>query len=194
MGIDVFLIPLLALALALAGLNLLYLSWRRRLESGRCRWTGWFILLLSLVVWSVWAGPEFGIAAGVCIPGMVALGHVAWHTRHGRRNGRNGNGRSDTALLSPAPEGSLMLRSVHHLWRFLLVVPFASLAAFFVTLGLVMLLPWTELSRLAFLVIAAPALWGLMAAWLCSDDRQWRPLLVILGLALISLPTGLGVL
>lgn len=174
-------IPLLALLATLAGVSLLYRSWQHRQGRWR-RWVGWTCLLLATFVWSVWVGVEFGLVAGLCVPSVIALAQVFWHSRsdqasgraNGRVNGRTNN--ADSTTLPPA-QGSPIVRTGHHLGRFLLVVPYAALAAFFTTLGMAMLLPWSELSRVTLLVIAAPAIWGLMAAWLCSDDRSWRPAL-----------------
>lgn len=187
------LIYLPAMLTTAAGVGLLYLSWCS--NTAVFPWSrigGWLLLFVAMVLWMAAGGIEAGMVIGVCLPGILALLLVVWHqqaepVKRGRRNKEGGAEKSVLARQSGSqtPGTAVVTRNVA---MFLLTVPFAAMTTVLVMMAVSMLLPWSELSRIVLLVIAAPALWGVMAAWLCSDDRLWRPVLAILFATMSSVP------
>lgn len=184
----IILTHLLAWLATAAGLLLLYLSWRRLFAGATWpRVAGWALLSLAGVAWCLDSGPEFGAVYAVSVPSLGALGLIVWHWRSSPpRNSRNSSGERPV-LAGSGMAGSAAWR--RHGSLFLLAVPFAAVCTTLITMALGMLLPWSTLSGMVFITLAAPAIWGLAASWICADDRLWRPVLVLaLGAGLALLP------
>ncbi|CAA0090777.1 Uncharacterised protein [Halioglobus japonicus] len=176
-----FLYDLLALLLCVAGILLLRLSWRRQRTA--LVWTGWLLLALSPVVWSVSAGVEFAVSYA-----LLALSIAAWlliAVNVERQPAKAGNGAVDTATL-PATT------ALHKLGTFLVAGPLAASASLLACALLVGLASGAE-SRGNSMVLTAfvfPLAWGAAVVWVCASDRLLRTaglLLVVTVVAALGL-------
>lgn len=163
---------LLAALMTLAGAGLLYAGWMGRMWNGAVAVVGgWLVLLMAPVPWIQALGVEFGMVVGLLAPSLAAWVWVAWQ---GRRRGESvrPDNRPWQAGHRPAPAAA-----GRQVVRFVAAVPAAGLVATWLTITTGSLLPWSEMSRLAAIVILMPVVWGLLTAWLVSASRWQRPVL-----------------
>lgn len=163
---------LLAALMTLAGAGLLYAAWLGRMWNGAVAVAGgWLILLMALAPWVQALGVEFGVVVGLLAPSLAAWVWVTWQ---GRQRGEPARSDQRPWQTGRWPGAGAAGRQVV---RFMVVVPAAGLAATWITITMGSLLPWSEMSRLAAIVILMPVVWGLLAAWLVSATRWQRPVL-----------------
>lgn len=163
---------LLAALMTVAGAGLLYVAWTGRMWNGAVAAAGgWLILLLALAPWVQALGVEFGVVVGLLAPSLAAWVWVTWQ---GRRKDEIARPDQRPWQAGRLPRLSTAGRQVV---RFLVAVPAAGLVATWLTIALGRLLPWSEMSRLAAIVILMPVVWGLLSAWLVSAHRWQRPVL-----------------
>lgn len=159
-----------AIAATGAGVAVLYTARRRR---ARCKtamlWAAWLLVALSVVLWVLAAGPEYGPAIA-----LLVLPMVAWTFVGANRHLRSNDGRRQ----EPARLGLPRLRGLaRHATVFLVSVPLAACASTLLVLGGTLYLPWQEVDRLALAVLLIPFVWGLFSFWAIADPRLARPAL-----------------
>lgn len=162
-----------ASALAVVGLALIRGVWRRNLAYRTTfLWMGWALLLLSTYVWVQSSGVEFGLVFAL---GGVSL--VAWivtATNTETKPERTGVSDRVSPRFAPVPVIGRQLGIV------LLVMVVAGIAGLLSTMGLSRLLPITEIGRMAFVIIALPIVWGVLAFVVCASSRIARPLVMLI--------------
>jgi hypothetical protein len=127
------------------------------------------LIAVSAWLWVGLAGSEFGTVIAA-----MQLSLVAWMFVLSNRHIRRGNGRQQEPVRVNLPR----LRAIlHHAGRFLLTVPLAACSATMLVLAMCTLLPWSDVNRLAFAVLAVPPAWGGLAYWACLHTRPLRPAL-----------------
>ena len=152
------------------GVALLYASWRSRLQPKRSVVTcGWSLIAVSFWFWIRSAGVEFGIVIAA-----TQLPIVAWIFVLTNRHVRRSNGRQQEPAGVTLPRFHAVL---HHSGRFVVAVPLAAGSGTMLVLAGATLLPWSDVDRLAFAVLAVPLIWGALAYWACLDTRLLRPAL-----------------
>ncbi|MEX0741108.1 MAG: hypothetical protein WD071_17375 [Pseudohongiella sp.] len=182
----------LALALNVAGVGLLYWSWRHQSGVGVVHApTGWGFLLLSAWAWMLASGAEFGVVQVFLFSGVIAWLLVLLNYRlqaQSRQLRGKGTGRSRDSDL-PTTAGTATLHLPHakafarQLWLFIVVVPLAGAASALFTTVLVQLLPWQQGDKLVFTLYAVPVVWGIASWWACAAPRSyWPPLSFMLAL------------
>lgn len=165
----------LAVLMTLAGVALLYAAWQGRLANRPpAVAAGWSLMGLAFLPWIAAGGMEFGLVLGSVVPGCAAWVFVALQVR---RPARSANGRAGSVATLPMSGFTFpgLPDVTRHLWRFVLVVPLAGIAATLISIAFAGLLPWSDLNRWALIVLLMPALWGIFAAWLCSAGRWQVP-------------------
>lgn len=171
----------MAVLAAACGVGALYGSWSRRL---RPAWVvnliGWSLLTLSLVLWIRTAGAEYGPVFAILVLPVAAWLAVLSNTRV-----REPVQVRQQASLPARPELPAVIR---HGALFVGAVPLAAIVSALLALAIVDLLPVHVVNKMALGVLAMPALWGLLAWWMCADPRPLRPAAaLILGGVLCSL-------
>lgn len=162
---------LIAGTLSLAGVACLFYSWKRdrRDRSSPVIWLGWFLLVMSLPLWFVEPGWEFGLVYGLSFPALAA-----WLVIYFSRENRRSESRHDVEpVLVGRPQ---WIKVAGHLGLFLATVPLLGVASVPVTLFLVNLLPADDATRMLWSLLVMPLLWGGVAAWICGSKKIWLPL------------------
>jgi hypothetical protein len=167
----------LALATSLAGVAVLYASWRRT-RGGK--WVtipaGWMLLGLSMAAWIRFGGGEFGTAYEMMAVSFVAWGFVALS----RETRRSGDRRRQLRTPAVAPGRSAALRT---LARVVVVVPLAGTASALAGVAVAAILPWGTTDRYVFALIAVPILWGGLSIWTGLTEKLSRAALVLAGVS-----------
>jgi hypothetical protein len=162
-----------AIAAVLAGASgvvSLYASWRQRLQPKRLAVPcAWLLIAVSFWFWIRFAGAEFGTVIAA-----IQLSIVAWILVLTNRHVRRSNGRRQEPVAMNLPRFQAI---VHHSSRFLVAVPLAAATGTMLVLAASVLLPWSDVNRLAFAVLMMPLMWGVLAYWACLDTRLLRPAL-----------------
>jgi hypothetical protein len=160
----------MAVFLGAGGVALLYASWRTLLRRKRLAvMAGWSLIAVSFWCWNRSVGAEFG-----AVIAAMQLSIVAWFFVLGNRHIRRSIGRTQEPVGLNLPRFRSIL---HHSGRFLVAVPLAASAATMLVLAAAAVLPWADVNRLAFAVLAIPAIWGVLAYWACLETRLLRPAL-----------------
>lgn len=157
-----------ALVAALLGVAALYLAWRRRIARRRAAIAlGWLLVAASTVSWIAFAGAEFGPVLA-----LAQLSLVAWLFVLANRHVRPRKGRLQQPERIDLPRFQALAR---HAARFVLAVPVAAVAGTLLVLAVARFLPWPDVDRIAFALLALPVAWGVAAYWTCADSRLLRP-------------------
>ena len=158
----------LALAASLAGVSLLFLSWRRR--HGRKTLAvlgGWLVLGLSAALWTAHAGAEFGIAYGAIAVAIVAWTLIAATCDAPRNRGRR--------VLPYAPLGRPGPAAVADaLGRTFVAIPLAGAASLLAAVAMVKPLSLGAADRYVLAITVSPLLWGGLSIWAAVTSRLVR--------------------
>ncbi len=163
-----------AILTSLAGMGLVYTTWRMSgLRRGAMLTALGFacLLLVALPLWTAAEGAEIGVSLW-----LLGVGPLAWIfvVLNADRRPEREQSMPSAAITVPglAVSGRQLLRSVG-------VLPLAGAAAAGVALVLASVLPWQWANRLSLAILAVPLLWGGAAYWVCADREPLRPLLVL---------------
>jgi hypothetical protein len=167
----------LALSTSLAGVAVLYASWRHPHASvGSKRLVvlaGWLLLGLSVAVWMSVGGAEFGTAYAAMAAAFVPWTVIAFLGREARLPSER---RPQHRVTVDGPGRSVTLRT---LARAFVAVPLAGAAS--VLLGVLGAagLPWVVADRYVFAIAVAPLIWGVLAMWTGMTERLSRVALTL---------------
>lgn len=193
----------LATLLTLAGVLALRLArhWGRRQRPQRqlvLRWTGWLLLVVSLLPWTVAGGSDRGVALAILVLMLAGLslalfeGWRAW--RAPARKKRERTPRND--LPRPETRGKTLL--LRRIWIFVLAGPLALAGALAIGMALWLGLAQAGVSEanvLAVAMISVPIIWAVFSGLATMEGRLApRTLLValpgLLGLAVSLVMAG----
>ncbi len=141
--------------------------------------SGWFLLALSLLCFSLWLGGEVGIPVALAFVSTAALCLVATNVKWREARGP----RRRTGVIDPSDRKSRVWRGVV---RTLLAGPLSGLAAIGVGVALAARLPLLEIDRVAMGGLAVPLIWAGGMAWTLADDKIIRASLVLIAVSVIS--------
>ncbi len=170
---------LAALFVTCASVVAIFLSWQRR-NMPFVALSGWMLAGLSLVLWSWALGPEFGVTYATIVFVMLVWVRVGMGMDSPKRSGDVAERPYRALTLAPAP---VLLK---HSGIFLLSVPVTGVLTLMLSVALVLHLPWTLLTRGAVAIFLYPVLWGALSAWICTQEKLLKPVLVSLALFLAS--------
>lgn len=163
--------------LTVAGVALIRGVWRRSMAyRSVLLWAGWAVIGLSSYFWVRGFGVEFGLVFAL---GVVSL--VAWFVTGLNIELKQGH-------TSRGPRDLPRLPGIGVFGKqfivFLLVTIFALVVSLLVTIGMSRAFTLTEIDRMAFVIVALPILWGVLAYQLCFSSRIVRSFawLVLAGL------------
>lgn len=163
-----------ALVLSAVGLASLYLSWRRP-KAVYKKWltaASWLLILLSGLLWLQAQGGEFGAVYAFTVPSLLVFICIVYNVELRQ------------AASSPAKAGKLAEKPggvglKRHLVLFLLTLPIGFCVSTSITLFIINWLPWAEVNRLAFAVVALPLIWSALAYWFVASKKFTRPVIAI---------------
>jgi hypothetical protein len=171
----------LALSTSLAGVAVLYASWRRQGASTTSKHVavlaGWSLLGLSVVAWVRVGGGEFGTAFAA-----IAAAFAAWTMvgLFGRERRGSSVRSSQTRVAGGRPGGAATRRT---LARACVALPLAGTASLLLSVLAAAGLPWVTADRYVFAIAVAPVLWGVLAMWVGMTEALAR---AALSLAVVS--------
>lgn len=168
-----------ALLISIVSVSLIYWSWR---EQGRWlhAFAGWVLAPVSIFAWSAASGPEFGVTYAV-----IAFACAAWLLAGSELDVSAGEDRFSVRTMQrlSCPSARSVLKNVA---VFVLSVPATGLLSLMLSVVLVVNLPWSLLSRIGTAIILYPILWGVLSAWICSQEKLAKPATIVGGVFLIS--------
>ena len=164
-----------AITASVVGLALIHTVWRRQpAHRALLLWAGWLSLVLSVYFWSLRFGIEFGSVFGLCFISLIAWLVVSMETEQRPRRERQHDRKSPRW-----PNIAVIGRQSA---VFLLVLFVGGIASVLLTMGLSRLLPTDEITRMAFVIIALPVVWGALA-YLVTFSMQLPRSLIMLAAA-----------
>lgn len=167
-------LSLLAFLCSAVGITILYRAWQRKIRNyhGVALCGAWLLVALSIYLWSVAHGPEFGVCYA-----FITLALQSWALIALTRDKRVKENRTPqlpqqplalTNGLQAIPKQALVLVTA---------VPLAGASAMLFTVVTTSLLPWQSVNIVALGIYTMPVIWGLAAYWACADSKLWRPAL-----------------
>lgn len=157
-----------ALLAGVMGVASLYLSWRKRGSThGAAVFLGWSLVAASVWLWIAFGGAEFGPVLA-----LAQLSVIAWVFVFSNKHVRPDRGKAQQPGAVGLPRAQALAR---HAFMFLVAVPLAGVSVTFLVVASSRLIPWSDLDRMAFSILAIPVVWGLAVYWTCADPRLLRP-------------------
>lgn len=181
---------LLMVAGGMVGAWLLRKAWRAKGDAGGAwRWSGWAVILGSLV-WPAFAiGPALGPFMALAAVSTGALGVVATGaTVKAAKAARAGTG-ADSLAPEPLDRPTTRWRTI---LRWSLAGPIGMIAAMAVGIAYAVWIPGEPQTRLLIGALIVPVVWGGAMAWTLADNRIIRATAVLVGTALVGF--GLSIL
>lgn len=185
-----------AMLLAVAGVGLLYWSWRQPRQLPWFVGAAWGLLGLSCWPWMAFAGVEFGIifalfSVPVCVwlllaPQWRGSKDAFYRLKKVRRFQATDNQANASLAQGDVQQIAQAARGWRLLLRALALLLFTALASTLVAVALVQLLPVTHLARLIWALALQTLCWGGLAIWLCGAARLRTPLVWSAGATLCS--------
>ena len=168
--------------LMLAGIALIYRSWRWQRRSGLV--PGWALLMLSLLGWTQAGTAWIGLPIGACVLMLMVMGWIAWHGQWPERVP------SQTASHGAAAARATPGRSAST-WRpigirLLAAIPLAAVFAVTTSVLLAQAFP-VGANRVFTERMAVTLLWTLGAAWACTATRPRDPCIIMAGASIAAL-------
>jgi hypothetical protein len=170
----------LALAITIAGVALLYASWRRLARDQRFVVpAAWLLLGFGASLWIRISGAEFGLAYS-----FIAMAFAAWSFVAVGRETRRSTGRRAQPRFPGARANRAEIRRI--VARAFVAVPLAGAASVLVSVVCVAGLPWGTANRYVFAILVAPIIWAVAAAWVGMTANLSRAALVLAGVSMAS--------
>ncbi|KCZ82811.1 hypothetical protein [Hyphomonas jannaschiana] len=174
-----------ACVLAVCGIWLLQVAWRRRAGNGRHLAFGWVALFLSVILWAATSHPDKGTALGIVAIMLAALGALAWiYVQAEQKPARDPADRRARVARAGVPE---ILKRIA---AGILLGPLAGLAALAIATAGFVALQKAGLEHTGNLVIAMfafPLLWSALAVVAGANSRLWRKSAIVIGAGLAPL-------
>lgn len=181
----------LGTVLALAGLALLYLAWRRSKRHLGLVVLGWMLIVFSYRYWVQAAGFDSGPALGTVVLMLAAIALVLakgeWRLRAANPNKQRV--RIDASALDEDHASNGRTRRV--VLRILAAGPLALGTALAIAMLIVAASPWGAADRLVMAACVMLLLWTVGMVWSCAARRLAAPIAAMLtigGVSLLLLP------
>lgn len=155
------------------GIAILYLGWQRKIRHfhGAILCAAWLLVALSIYLWSLAHGAEFGVCYA-----FITLALQSWGLIATTRDKRLKTSRKIQLPLQPLALSKQGLQALpKHLWILISAVPLAGVSAMLLTVVSTALLPWQKVNMVALGIYTMPLVWGAAAYWACADSKPWRP-------------------
>jgi len=162
-----------------AGLGLVCFAWRRRpVYRLPLLLSGWFLIAASIAAWVEGTGAEFGLVFAAACVAFMAWGAVLLNIESRPR-------RAGSALRkSPGfPTAAGFRRNTA---LFVQVFFLAAVVSLALALGVSRLLPASEIERMAFVIVALPVVWGLLAYYASYSRLRARSTAILAGLGVVG--------
>lgn len=167
-------LSLLAFISSAFGIAILYSAWQRKIRNyhGVALCGAWLLVVLSIYLWSVAHGAEFGVCYA-----FITIALQSWALIVLTRDKRVKESRTPQLPQQPLalinglqaiPKQALVL---------ITAVPLAGVSSMLFTVVTTSLLPWQSVNIVALGIYTMPVIWGLAAYWACADSKLWRPAL-----------------
>ena len=172
-------IQIAAFAISLAAVGCVFRSWQQRGQA-MLALLGWSLAALSVAFWSWAQGGEFGVTYATIVFVCLVWVNIAIRMEASTVS-TSGTTRPFRAIAFPN------LTSIgKQLALFAMSVPVMGVLALWLTVALVIFLPWTLLTEVAVAIFLYPVLWGALAAWVCVQNNLLRPAIVTVSLFIIT--------
>lgn len=168
----------LATIFGIAGITLLYSSWRSIMRKAIAIPLGWGALFISIACLALGSGLEFGLSYALILIPLLAWAVIGLNYEI-RRNHKS---REKPYVPQALPETHSI---VQHILIFLIAIPLAGITATFLSVVLSKALPFTQVSALATGMLIMPFLWGLGSYWACAANKLWQPAAAMSALSVI---------
>ncbi|GEM_PF-1236261 len=177
------LIAIIAFIISFAGLIVLLLSWQNKSDQAKQTMIAfaWFVIGISIYLWTLASGPEFGLCYG-----FISVAFQAWVLvlYQQKTNSKPLKLRAAKVLVKSQINWAAGLKSLPRVGLILVaIIPLAGFASMQVLAGVTALLPGEKVNRMALGVYLLPILWGLFVYWVCGAQKLARP---VISLAIIS--------
>ncbi|MBU2977110.1 hypothetical protein [Alteromonas sp. C1M14] len=139
----------IALAGTLLSLGLFYQSWK--VQSLGFLWGGVGAFLVSVCLWSVSQGWEFGVVYGLCIPGVLVWPFILQNQVLLR---------GPNQMPTPRPVDFSRQRVLSHLGHYGVSLVLLMITSVLLSLTVSLRLPFTIQGQLATCIILIPLVWG----------------------------------
>lgn len=179
-------IAIAAFITSFAGLVFLLLSWQNKTDRAQNQVVAfaWFIIAISIYLWTIAYGSEFGVCYG-----FISIALQAWILvlyQH-KTNGKPNKTRAFKAMVKTQVNWTAGLKSLPKVSLILLaVIPLSGFASMQVLAGLTALLPGEKVNSMALGVYLLPVLWGIFAYWVCAAQNLARPVISLVTISVIS--------
>ncbi|OUS31866.1 hypothetical protein A9Q99_01865 [Gammaproteobacteria bacterium 45_16_T64] len=166
-----------ALATNVAGVSILFYSWKQRHKSTvTLNVVGGCLVIMACVFWSEWAGAEYGSVYWLMISPLIAW---LWVVQNRQRK---------LAVINAKPYASTKI-SIHQIWQvistLLVAGPVACMASGSLSLVLARCLSVSEANQFVLAVFLLIIGWSLMSFWVVATARVLRALGVLIGVSVI---------
>lgn len=166
------LLSVLGLLSSAVGVFILHRAWQRQIPKfrGAAISGAWLLVALSIYLWSLPHGAEFGVCYALITLALQSWGLIAF-TRDSRRRRHREPAFKTKPLAMASGVRALPMQAL----LFVSAVPLAGLSAMLFTVVTTMLLPWDRVNLMALGIYAMPVVWGAAAYWAIADSKRWRP-------------------
>lgn len=179
----------IALASTLFSLGVFYHSWKK--QSVGLLWGGVASFILSLVLWSLAQGWEFGLVYGTCLPGLLVWVFIL---------NNQVLLRPPTQTPQPRAISITTRRVVYHLGNYVVSLLLLMITSVLFSLTVSLRLPFAIQDQLATCIILIPLVWGGLLYHYFAVKSKPKALvlnLIVIGLSalcLVLLPASLEVI
>ena len=176
-------LSLAAFASSAFAVGMFYTAWRtQQPATGRLmKGLAVVLMLVSLWLWCYEHGPELGTCYAV-----VAFSLQAWSWIYVARQRIDRNIKRVVLPFEPGLQWPGVNNITLRLLKAAAVFFLCAISAMLLTVVWTTALPMNKVNQVALGIYTMPVLWGAFVYWLCADNREWRPVLSVSLIGVLS--------